>query len=184
MENLSLLRADKRQTKSSMTKERTRDEVTAMYHRHVETVYRVCFSLMGNKSDAEDATQAVFLKLIKNNMPFSDTEHERAWLITVARNQCRDIQRQWWRKKVVAFDQTIEGSSTDTYKIDPVMDTLMQLPPKLRIVLYLHYYEGYKFSEIADMLHLSINTVKTRSRIAKKQLKIELGDDFNDQKRT
>jgi RNA polymerase sigma-70 factor (ECF subfamily) len=180
MENLFLLRANKQQTKSIMTKGRTREEIMAMYNRHIETVYRVCFSLMGNKSDAEDVTQAVFLELMKNNIQFLDTEHEKAWLITVARNQCRDTHRQWWRKKVVALNQTVETISIDTYEIDPVMDTLMQLPSKLRIVLYLHYYEGYKLSEIAGMLELNINTVKTQIRTAKQQLKFELGDDFND----
>jgi len=180
MENLFLLRANKQQTKNIISKERTREEITALYNRHIETVYRVCFSLMGNKSDAEDAAQAVFLKLMKKNIQFSDTEHEKAWLITAARNQCRDIHRQWWRKKVVALNQMDETISDKTYEIGPVMDTLMQLPSKLRIVLYLHYYEGYKLSEIAGMLGLNINTVKTQIRTAKQQLKLELGDDFND----
>ena len=180
MENLFLLHVNKQQTKSIRTKERTREEITAIYDRHIETIYRVCFSLMGNRSDAEDVAQTVFLKLMKNNIQFSDAEHEKAWLITAARNQCRDTHRQWWRKKVVAFNQTVETISTDTYKFDPLVDKLMQLPSKLRIVLYLHYYEGYKLSEIAEMLDLNINTVKTNIRNAKQQIKLELGDDFND----
>jgi len=180
MENLFLLRANKQQTKNAMTKERTREEITALCNRHIETVYRVCFSLMGNKSDAEDATQAVFLKLIEKNIQFSDTEHEKAWLITAAQNQCRDTHRQWWRKKVVALHPMVESIGTDTFEADLVTDTLMQLPSRLRIVLYLHYYEGYKLSEIAGMLGLNINTVKTQIRTAKQKLKFELGDDFND----
>lgn len=179
MENLFLLRANKQQTKSIVPKERTREEFAALCNRHIETVYRVCFSLMGNSFDAEDATQAVFLKLMEKNIQFSDTEHEKAWLITAARNQCRDIHRQWWRKKVVALNQ-VEAISTDNYETDPVVDALMQLPSRLRIILYLHYYEGYKLSEIAGMLGLNINTVKTQIRTAKQKLKLELGDDFND----
>jgi RNA polymerase sigma-70 factor (ECF subfamily) len=180
MENLFLLRANKQQTKSFMTKERTGEEITALFNRNIETVYRVCLTLMGNKPDAEDAAQAVFLKLMEKNIQFSDFEHEKAWLITAARNQCRDTHRQWWRKKVVALNHMAETADTDTYEIDPLTDTLMKLPPKLRIVLYLHYYEGYKLSEIADILLLNINTVKTQIRTAKRQLKFELGDDFND----
>lgn len=181
MENLSLLRANKRHSKGSiMSKRRTKEEIAAMYNRHVDTVYRICFSLMGNKSDAEDATQAVFTKLMNNDKQFSDIEHEKAWLITTARNQCKDIHRQWWRKKLVVFDETIETTITDDYKTDTVMDSIMRLPSKLRIVLYLHYYEGYKLSEIADMLKLNVNTVKTQMRTAKHHLKIELGDGFND----
>lgn len=73
------------------------EEVETIYHRHVGTVYGVCFALMGNRSDAEDAVQAVFVKLMKDRTPFSDSEHEKAWLITTARNHCRDMHRQWWR---------------------------------------------------------------------------------------
>lgn len=182
MKNLFILRTNRQKVRNTIPKERTGEEITAIYHRHVGTVYRVCFSLMGNKSDAEDATQAVFLKLMKSNVQFSDNEHEKAWLITVARNHCADIHRQWWRKKVVALDRTVEPFSSDIYEIEPVMDTLMKLPPKMRIILYLHYYEGYKLSEIANMLDLNINTVKTQIRTAKKRLKYELGDDDNDKK--
>jgi RNA polymerase sigma-70 factor (ECF subfamily) len=180
MNNLSMLCANKRQTKGIVTVGPTREELTAAYNRNIATVYRVCFSLMGNQSDAEDATQAVFLKLMKSETQFRDTEHEKAWLITSARNQCRDIHRQWWRKKIVALDETVEATNTDACENDAVMDALMQLSPKLRIVLYLHYYEGYKLSEIADMLQINVNTVKTQIRAAKQRLRIELGDDFND----
>jgi RNA polymerase sigma-70 factor (ECF subfamily) len=74
----------------------------------------------------------------------------------------------------------VDVANNGAYEIDTVLGALMQLPPKFRIVLYLHYYEGYKLSDIADMLKLNINTVKTQIRTAKRLLKIELGDDFND----
>lgn len=179
MENLSLLRAKKAQTESRVySMEWTAEEITAIYQRHINTVYRVCFSLMSNKSDAEDAAQSVFLKLMGNTVRFADIEHEKAWLITTAQNQCRDIHRQWWRKKVVAIDPTVEAIDMELDEPSALLETIMKLPVKLRLALYLYYYEGYKVSEISTILSLNINTVKTHLRSAKKRLKIELGDDF------
>jgi len=61
-----------------------------------------------------------------------------------------------------------------------MMDGISRLPPNHRLLLYLYYYEGYKLLEIAKMLKMNINTVKTRMRDARKRLKLELGDDFFD----
>jgi len=58
------------------------------------------------------------------------------------------------------------------------MDYLRRLPPGHRLLLYLYYYEGYKLPEIAEMLGMNINTVKTRMRDARKRLKRELEEDF------
>jgi len=179
MDNLPLLRANKAQPESrTCSRMWTAEEITTIYHRHINTVYRVCFSLMGNKPDAEDSVQSVFLKLMVNPISFSDIEHEKAWLITTAQNQCKDIHRQWWRKKVVAIDPTVEAIKVELEEPSVLLETLMKLPSKLRLLLCLYYYEGYKVSEISTILNLNINTVKTRLRSAKKRLKTELGDDF------
>jgi RNA polymerase sigma factor (sigma-70 family) len=162
----------------------TMEEVEVLYHRHIETVYGVCFALMGNRCDAEDAVQAVFLKLMRNPTDFSSAEHEKAWLITTARNQCRDIHRQWWRRKTTALSDQAPEASAGTYEPGALAAALMALPANQRILLYLHYYEGYKLSEIAMMLGLNLNTVKTRVRCARQQLKFELTEDPDDEELT
>ena len=55
--------------------------VTKVYDRHIDTVYRVCLSLLGRKQDAEDVVQTVFLTLLERDVTFNDEEHEKAWLI-------------------------------------------------------------------------------------------------------
>lgn len=153
--------------------------VKVLYERHVDTVYRVCFSIMGNSTDAEDAVQSIFLKLMEKKKSFADVAHEKAWLIKISQNHCRDLHRRWWRRKVVGMDSVAEQSGTDLHDLHKeVMDSLMQLPASYRILLYLYYYEGYKIAEISSMLNININTLKTRLRNAKKRLKIELGDDY------
>lgn len=178
MENSSFMYGQRRKVKEEASLQRSRAEIAELYSRHVGTVYGVCFSMLGSKADAEDATQGVFLKLLKDGTCFSSEEHERAWLITTARNQCRDMLRQWWRKRVAGLENA-ERACEAFDAGSPVLEAVMRLPPKLRVLVYLHYYEGYKLTEIADMLRLNLNTVKTRMKAARKRLKIELGDDFD-----
>lgn len=170
----SLSRADE----DSMNVESTQQEgggITAAYDRHIDTVYRVCYSLTGNRQDAEDAVQSVFMKLMASGKFFNDTEHEKAWLIATARNQCRDLHRKWWKRKVVDLDlHAIALPAADADQRCDLEDELRKLPPTYRLVLYLYYYEGYKLSEIAAMLEMNLNTVKSKMRNARKRLKLEI----------
>lgn len=154
--------------------------ITDIYDRHVDTVYRVCFSIMDNKQDAEDAVQSTFVKFVESKKSFIDIEHEKAWLIVTARNTCIDLRRKWWRKKVVDYDLSTVGSiGKDSFKYNDLEEKMRKLPSTHRLILYLYYYEGYKVAEIANMLKMNINTVKTRMRSARKRLKIEIGDDYD-----
>ncbi|TVX98247.1 RNA polymerase sigma factor [Cohnella terricola] len=173
----SLLRASKEMIDDPYA-ENPRFALPDAYDRHVDTVYRVCYSLMGNRQDAEDATHSVFVKLLESDKLFNDSEHEKAWLITAAQNHCRDLHRKWWKKKVVDLDAgTLKLASTDAVRDRDLEDYLRKLPPTNRLVLYLHYYEGYKVNEIAEMLKLNPNTVKTQMRTARNRLKLEMGED-------
>lgn len=182
MENLPALRAGP--AERTRLQARTMEEVESLYHRHVATVYGVCFALLGNRPDAEDAVQAVFLKLMKDQTDFSSAEHEKAWLITTARNHCRDVHRQWWRRKTSGLSEQPGAAPDGAYEPGVLAAALMALPPNQRVLLYLHYYEGYKLSEIAAMLRLNLNTVKTRIRCARQRLRLELEEDPDDEEHT
>ncbi|WP_054873670.1 RNA polymerase sigma factor [Oxobacter pfennigii] len=80
MENNSLLRTDK--------------ELSELYERNMDMVYRICYMHLKNHADTEDAVQTVFLKYIRSIVTFRDREHEKAWFIVTARNCCRDILRR------------------------------------------------------------------------------------------
>ncbi len=175
----SLLRADDACNDNQCNSQH--NDVTSAYDRHVDTVYRVCFSLTANVQDAEDVTQIVFIELMESGKSFVDFEHEKAWLITVARNRCRDLQRKWWRKKVVDIDTSdIELEDKNAIQNKYINDYLLLLPKSSRLVMYLYYYEGYKVSEIASLLKMNINTVKTQMRSARKRLKMKIGEDYDE----
>jgi len=153
------------------------NQIIDAYDRHIDTVYRVCLSLLGNKQDAEDTSQTVFVKLMESKKSFVNTEQEKAWLIVTARNCCRDLQRRWWKKKTIDLDPlTIVSEDEEPLAASALWEKLQQLPASYRLILYLYYFEGYKQIEISTMLGLNLNTVKTRMRNAKKRLKLEFGD--------
>ena len=151
----------------------TREEIETIYRRNFKLVYQICLVLMKNVPDAEDAAQTVFHKVMVRDTPFRDPEHERAWLIVTARNECRDQLTHWWRRgredasvlETLAWENPSDGL---------VWDQVAALPEKHRLVLFLHYYQGYTTDKIAQMLGDNPSTVRSRLVQARKKLKLRL----------
>ena len=162
---------------------RTDEEIAAIYHRHVDTVYRICFSFMKNAADTEDIVQETFLKLITCGRQFQSENHEKAWLIVTASNACKDALKHWSRKA-----ENIENCQipvdTAPFESDPMLDAILMLPTKYKEVVYLYYYEGYTTVEIAKMLHCPNSTVRNWLAKARKLLKkyYSGGDDYNEKR--
>ena len=148
-------------------------DVEAIYLRHVDTVYRVCYSFMGNAADSEDATQSTFVKLMKARPTFTNEEHEKAWLIRVASNHCKDLLRSSARKGVPL--ESVAEPAADERGPDLVLDAVLALDPKYKDVVYLHYYEGYSAADIARMLDKPSSTVRTHLCEARAILRKALG---------
>ena len=77
---------------------RTDKEITELYETHVDMVYRLCFTILKNRFDTEDAVQNTFIKLMHYSNPFDSPEHEKAWLIVTASNTCKDALRRASRR--------------------------------------------------------------------------------------
>ena len=75
------------------TSARPADEIEIIMDRYGNQLFRLCLVMLGNASDAEDAVQETLIKYLLKTSDFTDAEHEKAWLITVAGNQCRDMLR-------------------------------------------------------------------------------------------
>ena len=130
---------------------------------------------MGNAADAEDATQATFMKLIDHPRDFDDEQHEKAWLIVCASNLCKDVLKSAGRTRVVAMPEQEPADQRQADPIDATLDAVLRLPAKYKDVVYLHYYEGYKTDEIAQMLDEKPSTVRNRLRDARMMLRKTLG---------
>jgi len=125
-----------------------------------DMLYRLCLVMLGNASDAEDAVQETFLTYIKKTPVFKDPEHEKAWLITVASNKCRDILRLNKRRPMIDIN-CIEAVSDEIHD-SGIIEALMLLPEKYKLVLELYYVEEYRIDEIAKMINRTPSAVKMR----------------------
>lgn len=154
--------------------QRTGIDIIDLYDRHVDTVWRVCYSYMKNTADTEDMVQETFIRLIKSGNDFESREHEKAWLIVTASNLCKNELKRPGRA-ADNIDDHPEINDQAAPGRGEVLDAVLALPEKYRIAVYLFYYEGYKTGEIAKMLHIPEATVKTRLRRARGTLKTMIG---------
>ena len=118
---------------------------------------------------AEDAVQETYITYMRKAPPFSDSEHEKAWLLTVAANKCRDMLR--YRKRHITEPESVLDTLVQDSESSYILEALMILPDKFRIVLTLHYIDGYKVEEIAGMIGKSASAVKMRLQKGRKLLK-------------
>ena len=145
-------------------------DIAGVFSRHVKMVFRLCYSYLGTPQDAEDAAQAVFMKLVVNPRGFEDAEHEKAWLLRVAANHCRDFLKSAARTRVAEMPEDVEDPGGEVGKSD-VLEAVLALPEQYKECVYLHYYEGFKTDEIARMTDTPPSTVRNRLRDARALLK-------------
>ncbi|MDI9514316.1 MAG: RNA polymerase sigma factor [Clostridiaceae bacterium] len=156
---------------------RTDEELSQIYHRHVKTVYRVCFMYMKNNHDTEDMVQNTFLRLMRDGTRFESEEHEKAWLIRTATNLCKDHFRHWWSKRV-GMDAVADVAAEDAITIDETLNKVIKLPSKYKTVVYMYYYEGYSTVEIARILGKKVSTIRSHLHTGRKLLRIEMEGDM------
>lgn len=132
-------------------------------------LYRICLVMLRNP---QDAVQESFCRYLEKNVVFTSKEHEKAWLLTVANNICRDILRFRLRHPKVDIEEVVTGYLPE--EDSGVLEELMKLPPPIKSVVYLHYIEGYKITEIAKMLKVSESAVKKRLQRGREQLRIQM----------
>lgn len=146
--------------------------IEEIVHSYSNMLYRICVVMLGNEADAQDAVQDTFCRYLEHNKEFTDKEHEKAWLITVATNRCRDMQRLRLRHPKVDLEKITASCEAPDY--NEVLIELIKLPSSVKSAVYLHYIEGYKLAEVAEMLGITQNAVKKRLQRGRKMLKLRL----------
>lgn len=144
-------------------------DVLYLFHRYRDDVYRLAVNYTRSLSEAEDICQSVFLKLMEQ--PELTPGKEKAWLMQVTANECRDLLRSGWWKRTVPLENAFSVPQNEP---DETIYLLHKLQPKYRVVLYLHYYEQYTTAEISQLLKIPAGTVSTRLKRARDQLKLML----------
>lgn len=150
----------------------TIEEVVTEYS---SMLYRICVVMLGNEADAQDAVQDTICRYLERSGDFADEEHEKAWLIKVAQNRCRDMRRFNLRHPKIDIEEITASYEDPEYS--EVLTELIRLPLSVKSVVYLHYIEGYKTTEVSEMLGISVNAVKKRLQRGREMLRLRLGEE-------
>ncbi len=149
-----------------------------LYEKYATDVLRVAYYYLGDRQRAEDVTQDVFVKLLSTK-PELMPGREKAWLLKVALNRCRDLWRSSWIKKVILGHPYFElfpaddeiGRAADSAAL---AEAVNRLPSEFKEVVLLHYYQGYSVAEISEMLDVAEGTVSSRLSRARTRMAKEM----------
>ena len=156
---------------------RSEEEVNRAVETYADMVRRICFYHLKNEADTEDVFQNFFLKYMLYDVVFQSSEHEKAWLLRVAINDCKDILKSFFRRNMVPLQAVKELEADIPQDHQEVLEAVLSLPKRYKDVIYLHYFEGYTAAEIGRILGKKENTVYSLLSRGRGMLKKELGGD-------
>lgn len=158
--------------------------LTAWVDRYSDVLLRMCFLQLRDYALAEDALQETFIKAWKALHKRSHTpiENERAWLMRIAINACRDVHRSRWMRHVDT-STAIDSLPPSRLAVEPedraLMLDIMNLPEKFRQVLLLYHYQHLTMREAAQVLGVDVSTVHARLKKAEGMLRLELREEVD-----
>jgi RNA polymerase sigma factor (sigma-70 family) len=135
-------------------------------------LFRICMVYLGNKEDVEEAMQEAFIKLMFNCPQFNNAEHEKAWLIRVTMNICKDSLKSVWHKRVVKMEdiENYYDNPSDMH----IMGEILKLPAKYKAIIHLYYFEDYSVKQISETLKITESAIKMRLKRGRDILKMQL----------
>jgi len=156
--------------------------------KYQDRIYNLCRHMLGNAHDAEDAAQDTFIKAYHNLDNFRPEASFYTWLYRIAVNTCLDYKKkpffESFLKKTDEGEEFIDEPASDRPSPEKLYESkqiglalnssIGKLPSKLRTAIVLKEIEGLSYEEIADILEVSIGTVKSRISRAREELKRHL----------
>ena len=151
----------------------TDQQFVPLAQRYMDTIFRVAYSYLRSQADADDVTQDVLIQLYKTDTAFESDDHLKHWLIRVTVNRCKNIFRSPWRKveDIADYENSLTFEAPEHREL---FDAVMALDKRYRLPVLLYYYEGYSQKEVAGLLSLPEETVRTRLFRARGKLKTTL----------
>jgi len=145
------------------------------YERYSQMLFRIALLQLGSAHDAEDALQNVFMKLIYHAPVLKDAEHEKAWLIRVTQNQCKNMLKASVRRNTCQLsDEMVFGKTEDFTAAMDISRKVKALPVNYKTAIFLYYYEDLSVEQISKILRISQSAVKMRLKRGRELLKTEL----------
>lgn len=166
----------------------------ALYEHYKDRVYNVCYRITGNATDALDASQETFGIAFRKLGEFRFESKFSSWVYRIAVNASIDIKRRSGARWLASLDGSREADGFDLPRMelrdertelpaaaasrheleDEIQQAISRLSPKMRVITVLRYVESLSYDEIAETLHISIGTVKSRLSRAHQALDREL----------
>ena len=153
---------------------RSEEEVGRAIDKYADMVRRICMLHLKNDADTEDIFQTVFMKYVLEPTVFESEDHEKAWLIRVTVNACKELIKSFFRSHTQPLEDALACAEVREDHRE-VLEAVLALPEKYKDVIYLHYFEGYSAVEISGILKKNVNTIYTLLRRAKDLLRDRLG---------
>ncbi len=147
------------------------EEFREKLSRHKDMVYRIAYTYLKNRTDAEDISQETFLKLYLREEPFRDAESEKAWLIRVTLNSCCNLKKSFWQSRRDEMPERLTSAENFTVEESRLYHAVFSLPEKYRVVIHLYYYEEYSVKEISEITGQNPSTIQTQLDRGRKRLK-------------
>lgn len=150
-------------------------------------IYALCLRMTGNHEDAQDMTQETLIRAWQHIRKFDGQAAFYTWLYRIAVNVCLDELRRRKRRRIVSMENVPQNSDGIPEKETPEMvaqnaelgDVLKQLLLRLneeqRLVVILRDVQGFSYEQIAQMLSLNLNTVKSRISRGRQNLRDWIG---------
>ncbi len=145
-----------------------------------DRLFAAAFHICRNAADADDVVQETLLRYHKTNMEYESEEHLKAWLLRVAINQAKNVNRSFFRHRIVPLEDYMETLSFESQESENLFLEVMRLTEKYRIVIHLYYYEEYSVKEISQILGISDSNTKIRLARGRAMLKEKLQEEWDE----
>ena len=150
----------------------TDDDVERLVRRYADTVYRLAYAKTGNRQDADDVFQEVFLRYVRKRPIWESEEHAKAWLLRVTVNCANSLLSSPFRRCSVPLDEEMqEAAARETLRASDLVQAVADLPGPYREIIHLFYYEDYTCEQIARALHRREATVRMQLTRARRLLR-------------
>lgn len=150
-----------------------REEFSRRVNAMMDRLYRISYGQLREPQDRMDAIQDALLKAWMNRGRLRNADYFETWLVRILINECHNHQHRLRRTLPL---ESVPEQTGDFNGSAEVRDAVLRLPEKQRIAVILHYMEGYKISETAQMLRVPAETVRSRLKKARSVLKTLLDE--------
>lgn len=159
-------------------------EFCRLVEQYQSALLRMCYMYLKDRALAEDAVQETFLKVFKTKHAFRGECSEKGWLMRIAVNTCHDMKRSGWFRHIDHHVTPESLQASEAMPTEPQTEAvaeILNLPPKLREVVLLYYYQNLTVQEVAQALGIKHSSVSNRLKRAREKLcETMKGEYFNE----